>query len=268
MAADDAWSWFATRRPRRLLVQWDAPLAPSFVATGGAALALSVLVHGGVVAVAFEEAHGAVHAAAARPAERLLEVNADDLTLEPPETAPAPLAAPAGVPRAFAAAPVHHTAAPPPPAPAPAEEPALGAASPVVDAPAPRAPRFVMAAPALSVPGSSAPAVTAGSAGSPAALPPTPLDEHAVDVPAKLVAGTPPAYPPSAEAAGVEANVPVELVVSAAGSVQSAVALARVGYGLDEAALTAVRHYRFAPARRAGVAVAVRMRWVVRFELR
>jgi len=42
----------------------------------------------------------------------------------------------------------------------------------------------------------------------------------------------------------------------------------RAGYGLDEAALTAIRAYRFSPAVRAGRAVPVRMRWVVQFRLR
>jgi len=264
MAAGDPWSWFAARRPRRLLEHWDTPLAPSFVATRGVALALSVLVHGSVVAVAFEEARGASPAVAARAAERLVEVNADDLALEPPASEPSPLAA---APRAVTVTPVHHAVVVPPAALAPPEEPTAGSAAPLVAAPEPAAPRFVMTAPALAAPGSRAPTLV-GRSGSPAPLRAAPLDERAVDVPAKLIAGTPPAYPPSAEAAGIEANVPVELVVGADGSVENEVALAHVGYGLDEAALQAVRNYRFAPARRAGSAVAVRMRWVVRFELR
>jgi TonB family protein len=84
----------------------------------------------------------------------------------------------------------------------------------------------------------------------------------------RLLTGPPATYPATAEAAGVESSVPVELVIDARGAVQSAVALGHVGYGLDEAALAAVRAYRFAPARRNGAPVAVRMRWVVRFELR
>jgi len=44
--------------------------------------------------------------------------------------------------------------------------------------------------------------------------------------------------------------------------------LTRVGYGLDEAALRGVRAYHFSPARRAGKALAVRMRWLMRFQLR
>jgi len=37
---------------------------------------------------------------------------------------------------------------------------------------------------------------------------------------------------------------------------------------IDEAALRGVRAYRFSPARRAGKALAVRMRWLMRFQLR
>lgn len=279
MAADDSWPWFAARRSRRLVERWDAPLAPSFLATRGAALALSALVHGSVVAVAFEQASSRAHSVAARPAERSIELDADDLALLAPDLIPAPLAVPAPLPSEVARVAAPHAvtarAASTPaevPAmdarPSPAAEPAVGAAQSVVAAPEPRAPRFVMAAPPLALGGPSAPAATAAPTAASSALASSPLDEHAVDVPARLVAGTAPAYPPSAEAAGVEANVPVELVVAADGSVRSAVALAHVGYGLDESALEAVRHYRFAPARRAGAAVTVRMRWVVRFELR
>jgi TonB family protein len=95
-----------------------------------------------------------------------------------------------------------------------------------------------------------------------------PFGENSVDTPAKLLNGTPPNYTPAAESAGIEAEVPLEVVIDAAGSVQSARALARIGYGLNEAAITAVLGYRFAPARQANRPVRVRMRWVVRFQLR
>lgn len=95
-----------------------------------------------------------------------------------------------------------------------------------------------------------------------------PISERTADIPAKLIAGVPPAYTSAAQIAGVEADVPLEIVVDSAGSVQSARGLGHVGYGLDEAALNAVRGYRFAPAQRAGRTVAVRMRWLMRFQLR
>ena len=63
----------------------------------------------------------------------------------------------------------------------------------------------------------------------------------------------------------MEASVPLEIVVDDSGTVRAVSVLARVGYGLDEAATRAVLAYRFAPARRAGKPQAVRLRWLVRF---
>jgi protein TonB len=93
------------------------------------------------------------------------------------------------------------------------------------------------------------------------------IGEHDVDLPARLVTSTPPVYPPPARAAEIEADLPFEIVVAPDGHVASARALARAGYGLDDAALRALLRYRFSPALRAGRAVAVRMRWVVQFRL-
>ena len=80
--------------------------------------------------------------------------------------------------------------------------------------------------------------------------------------------GNAPTYTAAALSAGVEADVPLEIVVSEAGTVQSARGVEHVGYGLDEAALQAVRSYRFTPALRGGKPVPVRMRWLMRFQLR
>lgn len=131
------------------------------------------------------------------------------------------------------------------------------------------APRFTLQAPVVMA-GGGAPSVATSQAGAnaPAAAAPAPLPEAQVDTPAQLQAGSPPSYTAAAEAAGIEAELPVEVVIDAGGSVQSARALQHVGYGLDEAALAAIRRYRFRAARRAGNAVAVRMRWVLRFQLR
>lgn len=95
-----------------------------------------------------------------------------------------------------------------------------------------------------------------------------PLAESDVSSRATLLAGGAPPYPADAREAGIEADVPLEIVVDAAGHVTAARALDHVGYGLDEAALGAVRRYRFTPAQRGGRAVAVRMRWVVEFRLK
>lgn len=138
----------------------------------------------------------------------------------------------------------------------------------LTDAPAPTTPRFVMTV------GSRAPAPSAGAAlGGPASAPSggvadEPVPEAALDTGAKLISGNLASYTREAEAAGVEATVPLEIVVDSAGAVTSARVLSHVGYGLDEAALRGVRAYRFSPARRAGKALAVRMRWMMRFQLR
>jgi protein TonB len=95
-----------------------------------------------------------------------------------------------------------------------------------------------------------------------------PLSELAVDRPATLLSGHPPAYTREAESAGIEADVPLEIVVDDRGIVLAARALQHVGYGLDEEALKSVRGFRFTPARSAGHPVAVRMQWRMRFELR
>jgi TonB family protein len=92
--------------------------------------------------------------------------------------------------------------------------------------------------------------------------------EREVDVPARLLAAGPLAYPPAARQAQIEIDFPLEIVVDATGRVVSARAVSRAGYGLDEAALLGIRGYRFSPAMRAGHAVAVRMRWTVQFRLR
>jgi TonB family protein len=130
----------------------------------------------------------------------------------------------------------------------------------------PRAPTF-----ALSVPvGPIASGVVASSARAAASLAErdAPLSESAADAPAKLSVGAPPAYTLAARQAGIEAEVPLEIVVDSTGVVQSARSESHVGYGLDEAAVGAVRGYRFIPARLAGRATAVRMRWLMRFQLR
>ena len=92
---------------------------------------------------------------------------------------------------------------------------------------------------------------------------------ESVEVPARLMASRPVAYPPAARNAGVETDVVLELVVAADGAVSDARVLGPHdhGYGLEAAATEAVRWYRFSPARRAGRPVPVRMRWTVQVRL-
>ena len=143
------------------------------------------------------------------------------------------------------------------------------AAPAVIDSAAPPAPRFVMtprATRTLRRRQLSDATASAQAPGDSAAAEPAP--ESAVDTPAKLLGGSSPSYTREAEAAGIEADVPLEIVVDGTGSVLSARALAHVGYGLEEAAVRSVRSYRFSPARRGAKSLAVRMHWLMRFQLR
>ena len=94
------------------------------------------------------------------------------------------------------------------------------------------------------------------------------VGEGDVTVPARLVWASPLVYPAAARQAEVEVDLPLEIVVAPDGRVAAARAVSRVGYGLEEAALQALRAYRFSPALRAGRPVRVRMRWTVQFRLR
>jgi protein TonB len=89
-----------------------------------------------------------------------------------------------------------------------------------------------------------------------------------VSVPARLLSSSPLVYPPAARQAEIESDFPVEIVVDLDGRVIAARAITRAGYDLDEAALRAIRAYRFSPAMRGGQPVRVRMRWTVQFRLR
>jgi TonB family protein len=136
-----------------------------------------------------------------------------------------------------------------------------------VAAPAP--PRFALSAGSIAGRamdrGAGPAAAGAGGRGDAAE---SPLPESAVEVPARIVVAIPPVYPPSARSAEIESELQLDLVVSSQGRVVSAVASSHPGYGLEAAALTAVRAFVFQPARRAGRAVSVRMTWTMQFRLR
>jgi TonB family protein len=91
--------------------------------------------------------------------------------------------------------------------------------------------------------------------------------EDGVDARPVLLSGNAPPYPPAAANAGVEVNVPVTIVIGVNGEVLDARTQRHVGYGLDEAALRAVRSYRFSRGLRGGRPVRVRMTWTVMFRL-
>lgn len=234
------------------------------------ALLLSLAVHGGVVlALAFGAHRASAHASLARAA--LVEVTPLDLSLAPEPMGSAQVAP--GLPRADPASPARgslprdQSARQQERARAPGDA-ELAAGPAAIASPTAHVPRFALTvASAMRTSGGAAAADSVAQTPGSSALA-EPVPEASVDIAAKLLVGAAASYPREAEAAGVEADVPLEIVVDGAGAVASARALAHVGYGLDEAAVHGVRAYRFSPARRAGRALAVRMRWVMRFQLR
>ncbi len=95
----------------------------------------------------------------------------------------------------------------------------------------------------------------------------TPVPEQRVSSPARLARGGTPPYPPVAREEGVEGDVVLELVLSTAGTVDSVKLIKGAGHGLDDAAMAAVRNYRFSPATKDGRPVRVRMHWTMQFRL-
>lgn len=94
------------------------------------------------------------------------------------------------------------------------------------------------------------------------------MPASSVHVGARLAQSVVAAYPVHARADEVEGDVAVEIVVDREGRVIEARVTRPAGHGFDEAALVAVRSYRFSPAQREGRAVRVRMAWSVQFRLR
>ena len=77
-----------------------------------------------------------------------------------------------------------------------------------------------------------------------------------------------PDYTEQARRAGLEGEVLLEIVVGPDGGVRDVKVLRRLGAGLDEQAVEAVRQWRFSPARRLGTPVAVIVEVAVEFTLR
>ncbi len=248
---------------------------------GGGAIVTSLVLHGAAAALALVVLPSVMSRSEVRPQEGPAVVEINVVTPTEPEATPespalpratrrpAPLQRPrvATAPTLLVARP--ERAAPPEPESAPVrpDEPAR----PVVA-------RFALSAGSIAgrsdrggvdAFGSAAPADGAGhDAASATGEGAGPLPESAVDRPAQLVTTAPLLYPEAARRAELELDLPLEIVVSPQGRVRAALALAHPGYGLEEAALTAVRSYVFHPARRAGREVPVRMKWTMQFRLR
>jgi TonB family protein len=74
-------------------------------------------------------------------------------------------------------------------------------------------------------------------------------------------------YPPEAAALGLAASVRLRVTIAADGHVDNAVIAEPVGHGFDEAALQAVRQFRFSPAEIDGVPAPVQIEYVYHFVL-
>ncbi|HEX3694862.1 MAG TPA: TonB family protein [Polyangia bacterium] len=85
--------------------------------------------------------------------------------------------------------------------------------------------------------------------------------------PPKLVTFVDATYPAAAKAAGLQADVDLDLTIDAKGAVTDARVVAPMGNGFDEAALDAARRFVFAPATRGDKAIAARIRYRYVFAL-
>ncbi|MGE0321876.1 MAG: energy transducer TonB [Polyangiaceae bacterium] len=74
-----------------------------------------------------------------------------------------------------------------------------------------------------------------------------------------------PSYTPQASAARISGRIRLSLQVSESGAVSSVSLLQGLGYGLDQAAISAARRARFTPATRCGKAISASFTVTMRF---
>lgn len=75
-------------------------------------------------------------------------------------------------------------------------------------------------------------------------------------------------YPKAAKTAGIEGVVELQLLIDTHGQVEEAQIIRGPGYGLNEAALEAIKQFSFSPAIRQGEKVSARIIYKYRFLLR
>ena len=75
-------------------------------------------------------------------------------------------------------------------------------------------------------------------------------------------------YPEAARNARIEGPIVLDLLINAEGAVVDVKVVSGLGYGLDEAAVNAIKLFEFEPARVQDQKVAVKIRYTYRFELR
>lgn len=199
-------------------------------------LALVVALHLAVVGVLARMAPREPEAAPpVRMEMRTIEESRQEAAPPPPQAQPRPLPA-TSRPRATPAAP---------------PVPVLTAAASAPD----QAPAF--AVPSQTAPALTEPVTTTVAATAPAALHPAPLPVTAARFDADYLQNPAPAYPPTSRRMREEGRVLLLVRVSASGQADAVQVRQSSGFErLDEAALTAVRQWRFVPARRGDETVA------------
>jgi protein TonB len=84
---------------------------------------------------------------------------------------------------------------------------------------------------------------------------------------ADRIYGPTPVYPREAQEARIEGDVPLLILVDTTGRVVDVRVQRKAGYGLDEAAMNAVRQWTFKPRSLNGLPIAVRVQWTMHFRL-
>lgn len=96
---------------------------------------------------------------------------------------------------------------------------------------------------------------------------PIPVEEYLISSPPQLIDSFKPQYPREARDRNIEGAVRVEILIDRQGNVRDAKVIQGLGFGTEEAALEAARRLRFKPAEASGQAVAVRIQFIINFEL-
>lgn len=97
---------------------------------------------------------------------------------------------------------------------------------------------------------------------------PIPTDEFLVTQMPRIKKEIRAQYPEVARNARIEGPIVLDLLISADGVVVDVKVVSGLGYGLDEAAVNAIKLFEFEPAKVQDQKVAVKIRYTYRFELR
>lgn len=96
---------------------------------------------------------------------------------------------------------------------------------------------------------------------------PIPADDYLVSSMPQLLTEMRIPYPEEAKKAGIEGPVVMDLLIDDQGNVRQVTLIKGPGFGLNEAALAAIKNFKFRPARMQDQAVAVKIKYTYRFIL-